>query len=145
MYIDGGFGQASNRYCLGRENNPLREQDCHLVRYVFLLLHSPSRCSYGLSVTSSGTTWLAWIYYKWNAFIVSISGKRLEMAFAFHSKKMVTCGCKFTRDVLYSCTLTIWIENLGEALAMLCTKCIPERKSRFEFLPYPCIPPVSAW
>ncbi|VDM74344.1 unnamed protein product [Strongylus vulgaris] len=32
MYIDGGFGQASNRYCLGRENNPLREQDCHLVR-----------------------------------------------------------------------------------------------------------------
>ncbi|EYB99634.1 hypothetical protein Y032_0121g968 [Ancylostoma ceylanicum] len=32
MYIDGGFGQASNRYCLGRENNPLREPDCHLVR-----------------------------------------------------------------------------------------------------------------
>ncbi|PIO53004.1 MH2 domain protein, partial [Teladorsagia circumcincta] len=32
MYIDGGFGQASNRYCLGRENNPLREQYCHLVR-----------------------------------------------------------------------------------------------------------------
>ncbi|VDM61492.1 unnamed protein product [Angiostrongylus costaricensis] len=27
MYIDGGFGQASNRYCLGRENNPLREPD----------------------------------------------------------------------------------------------------------------------
>ncbi|XGW33233.1 hypothetical protein V3C99_017586 [Haemonchus contortus] len=32
MYIDGGFGQASNRYCLGRENNPLREHYCHLVR-----------------------------------------------------------------------------------------------------------------